>query len=80
MKDCIYCNMLETRDHEVILSNDFCIYSLLKEQEIRGAGIIVPRSHKESVFDLSDNEWKWTYQLLHEVKDYIDQKYKPDGR
>jgi hypothetical protein len=49
MKDCIYCNMSETSDHEVILSNDFCIYSLLNEQEIKGAGIIVPRSHKETV-------------------------------
>ncbi|SEB52997.1 HIT family protein [Paenibacillus sp. GP183] len=79
MKDCIYCNMSETSDHEVILSNDFCIYSLMKEQEIRGAGIIVPRSHKETVFDLSENEWTSTYQLLHEVKGYIDKKYKPDG-
>jgi histidine triad (HIT) family protein len=79
MKDCIYCNMSETSDHEIILCNDFCIYSLLKEQEIRGAGIIVPRCHKETVFDLSDSEWKSTYQLLHEVKNYIDQKYKPDG-
>jgi histidine triad (HIT) family protein len=79
MKDCIYCNMSETSDHEVILSNDFCIYSLMKEQEIRGAGIIVPRSHKETVFDLSENEWTSTYQLLHEVKGYIDKKYKADG-
>jgi histidine triad (HIT) family protein len=79
MKDCIYCNRFETSDHEVILSNDHCIYSLLKEQEIKGAGIIIPRNHKETVFDLSDDEWKSTFKLLHEVKDYIDQKYKPDG-
>lgn len=79
MKDCIYCNMSQSVDHEIFLSNDYCKYSLLKEQEIKGAGIVVPLNHKETVFDLSQEEWNATYQLLQEVKEYIDEKYKPDG-
>jgi len=79
MKDCIYCNMSQSDDHEIFLSNDYCKYSLLKEQEIKGAGIIVPLNHKETLFDLSQEEWNATYQLLKEVKEYIDEKYKPDG-
>jgi histidine triad (HIT) family protein len=79
MEDCIYCNITQGSDHEVILSNDFCVYSLLKEQEIEGAGIIVPRTHKETLFDLSQDEWNATYQLLQEVKNFLDNKYKPDG-
>jgi len=79
MEDCIYCNITQGNEHEVILTNDYCIYSLLKDQEIEGAGIIVPRRHKETVFDLSQDEWNATYQLLKEVKDYIDNKYKPSG-
>jgi histidine triad (HIT) family protein len=79
MEECIYCNITQESYHEIILSNDLCIYSLLKEQEIKGAGIIVPRSHRETVFDLTPEEWNATYALLHEVKKYIDINYKPDG-
>lgn len=79
MEGCIFCNITQEINHEVLLENDLCIYSLMQDQEIQGAGIIVPRSHKETVFDLSQEEWNATYQLLHEVKIYIDNKYKPDG-
>jgi histidine triad (HIT) family protein len=72
MVDCIYCNISLRSDHEVLLNNDYCIYSLLKEQEIEGAGIIVPINHKETVFDLSQEEWNATYQLLQDVKHYIN--------
>ncbi len=74
MEDCIYCNITQGNHHEIIMGNDHCVYSLLKDQEIDGAGIIVPRNHKETVFDLSLEEWNATYQLLQEVKNYIDNK------
>lgn len=76
---CILCQEPLEADHEIILSNDLCVYTLLKQQEIQGAGIIVPRNHRETVFDLTAEEWSATYELLHEVKRYIDQRYKPDG-
>ncbi|MED4784723.1 HIT family protein [Brevibacillus choshinensis] len=79
MDKCPYCNILNDDEHEVIISNDICTYSLLKEQEIKGAGIIVPKQHRETVFDLTEDEWIATYQLLHEVKLYLDEKYNPDG-
>lgn len=79
MNNCPYCNISDDDKQEVIISNDKCIFSLLKEQEIRGAGIIVPKEHRETVFDLTELEWIATYQLLHEVKLYLDQKYNPDG-
>lgn len=63
-----YCNIADDFSHEVIISNEKCIYTLLKEQEIKGAGIIVPKIHRETVFDLTQVEWDSTYQLLQEVK------------
>ncbi|WP_268966428.1 HIT family protein [Paenibacillus cymbidii] len=63
----------------MIMSNDKCTYSLLKEQEIRGAGIIVPKEHRETVFDLTEEERMATYRLLFEVKEYLDLNYEPDG-
>lgn len=77
--DCPYCNITNDLSHEVIISNERCIYTLLKEQEIKGAGIIVPKEHRETVFDLTQDEWAATYELLQEVKLYLDQNYKPDG-
>lgn len=80
MNSCPLCNIANNgNDHEVIISNDNCTYSLLKEQEIKGAGLIVPKEHRETVFDLTEEEWLDTYRLLHEVKQLIDRRYKPDG-
>jgi histidine triad (HIT) family protein len=77
--NCPYCNISNDNSHEVIINNDRCFFTLLKEQEIKGAGIIVPKEHRETVFDLTQDDWKATYHLLHEVKLYLDRNYKPDG-
>ncbi|MFD2615690.1 HIT family protein [Paenibacillus gansuensis] len=77
--NCPYCNISDDNSHEVIMSNESCTYTLLKEQEIKGAGIIVPKEHRETVFDLTQDEWNETFKLLQEVKLYLDQNYKPDG-
>lgn len=61
---CPYCNIIDDFSHEVIISNEKCLYTLLKEQEIKGAEMIVPKVHRETVFDLTRNEWEATYQLL----------------
>ncbi|MFS0855857.1 HIT family protein [Paenibacillus taichungensis] len=45
----------------------------------KGAGRIVPKIHRETVFDLTQDEWDATYQLLQEVKLYLDKNYKPEG-
>nr|WP_135554642.1 HIT family protein [Paenibacillus cymbidii] len=80
MSRCPYCDITNIgNDHEIIMSNDKCTYSLLKEQEIRGAGIIVPKEHRETVFDLTEEERMATYRLLFEVKEYLDLNYEPDG-
>jgi histidine triad (HIT) family protein len=79
MEECIFCRRTENSPHEVLFRNDHCLYTVLKQPEIEGAGLIVPRNHRETVFDLSEEEWKATYQMLHRVKEYIDDRYHPDG-
>ena len=77
---CILCDISNNgKKHEIILSNDYCTYSLLEDQDIRGAGIIVPNQHRETVFDLTEEEWHATYHLLLKVKQYVDQRFAPDG-
>lgn len=53
MINCPYCNIIDDLSHEAIISNEKCIYTLLKEQEIKGAGIIVPKINDERLNPLA---------------------------
>jgi len=79
MEGCLFCSIENDLSQEVIMSNQYCMF-LQKPQEILiGSGVIVPKEHKETVFDLSEDEWNSTFELLQEVKAYLDSKYKPQG-
>lgn len=79
MNKCEYCNLEIRSDQNVLYSNESCLFLQLTEQEIKGSGIIVPKKHKETLFDLSKEEWNDTYLLLKEVKKYLDETFSPDG-
>jgi diadenosine tetraphosphate (Ap4A) HIT family hydrolase len=79
MKNCLFCSIENDLEQKIVLSNQYCIF-LQKPQEILiGSGVIVPKEHRETVFDLSENEWNATFELLQEVKVYLDSKYEPQG-
>ncbi|WP_280771586.1 HIT family protein [Salipaludibacillus daqingensis] len=84
MKDCVFCNPSLEPKQNVIMSNDYCMFLLLEQAQIEGnqlegAGLIVPREHRETAFDLTIEEWKATYSLLQDVKRYLDEKCHPHG-
>lgn len=79
MENCEYCRPELRSDQKIILENEHCLFLQLSEQEIEGSGIIVPKKHRETVFDLTKEEWDATYDLLQKVKNYIDLTFKPDG-
>ena len=79
MNNCLFCSIENDLEQKIVLSNQYCMF-LQKPQEILiGSGVIVPKRHRKTVFDLSEDEWNATFDLLKEVKVYIDNKYKPDG-
>jgi len=45
-----------------------------------GSCIIIPKNHKETFFDLDEQEWTATKSLADETKIYLDAKYKPDNK
>jgi histidine triad (HIT) family protein len=71
-------------DQHILFENDYCRFLQLDEARrpeipLEGAGLIVPIAHRESAFELTKKEWLSTYELLQQVKDYIDRLYRPDG-
>lgn len=84
MKDCVFCNPSLEPSQNVRIKNEYCMFLQLEEAQIKGSqlegsGLIVPRKHRKTVFDLTYEEWAATHSLLQNVKNYLDKTYKPKG-
>ncbi len=82
--DCFFCHTCLEPNQHIVLENAYCIFLQLEHskatgQILEGAGVIVPKMHRETVFDLTREEWCATYELLQEVKEYLDKKHQPAG-
>lgn len=51
----------------------------LKNNTLIGSYVIIPKSQVGTPFELSDKEWEDTKLLMRQIKEYLDQKYNPDG-
>lgn len=79
MNNCPFCHLDLIDDQKVILENESCMFIQVPQEILIGSGLIVPRAHRETVFDLNNQEWTATKTLLKEAKDYLDKLYNPDG-
>lgn len=79
MKNCLFCSIDNDLEQKIVMSNQYCMFLQKPQEVLIGSGIIVPKEHRETVFDLSKDEWNATFELLQEVKVYLDSKYKPQG-
>lgn len=64
---------------EITLENAACLFLQDDEPVLIGAGLIIPKAHRTTVFELTAAEWAATYELLQQVKALLDEQYKPDG-
>lgn len=78
---CPFCEPQHDPDQKIIFENEFCYYlQHPKHQDIlEGSGLIVPKVHRQTVFDLTPKEWAATYELMQQVKQYAEENYAPDG-
>ena len=84
MDCCVFCQLHLDPSQNIILENEHCLFLQLTEAQqqdmpLSGAGVIVPKRHAETVFDLTAEEWQSTYALLHEAKKFLEENYQPDG-
>lgn len=82
--ECIFCNTEKDPSQSIILENNHVMFLQLESAvekgiTLEGAGVIVPKLHRETVFDLKAEEWMSTYELLTQVKQWIDDRHQPDG-
>jgi len=79
MENCIFCDYKNDKKGKLLFENDLCVCIENIEPILIGSCIIIPKAHRVTVFDLSNDEWEATKQLIDRVKIYLDSKYKPDG-
>ncbi len=75
---CPFCQPV-LRIDQVILQNAGCYFIQQTEPILIGSGLIIPRRHLESPFELSQAEWLDTRTLLQLVKAWMEDRYAPDG-
>lgn len=84
INNCVFCNPEIEPRQKIIFGNEHCLFiqsdqAQIKGSTLEGSGLIVPRKHRKTVFDLTPDEWHATYLLLQKVKRYLDEAYQPQG-
>jgi histidine triad (HIT) family protein len=84
MTSCVFCDWsLEPRRH-VVIEHDTWAFLQLEEADrkgavLEGAGVLIPKAHRETVFDLTSEEWNAMHALLQDVYQYMNDRYEPSG-
>ncbi|RDY70157.1 HIT family protein [Halobacillus sp. SY10] len=79
MDQCVLCSPEADKEQKIIFENDSCYFVQKDQRILKGSGLIVPKSHKTTVFDLSREEWIDTQEMIQQVKSWLDETLKPDG-
>lgn len=76
---CPFCFPEKDKEQSIVLSNEYCLFVQKPQPVLFGSGLIVPKTHRETVFDLTPQEWQATFDLLQQVKERLDKEYQPQG-
>lgn len=79
LEACPFCRPASVAEQRVVLENAHCRFVQAPQAVLIGSGVIVPRAHRETVFDLTEAEWAATFALLQEAKALLDAEHHPQG-
>jgi histidine triad (HIT) family protein len=84
VSDCVFCDVDRLREAEVCIESEHCIYASTRDPRdpqgvLPGCGVIVPKAHRASPFDLTADEWLSVRDLLLAAKAAWDEQLAPDG-
>jgi diadenosine tetraphosphate (Ap4A) HIT family hydrolase len=77
--NCPFCSPEIDNEQSIVLSNEYCLFVQKPQPVLVGSGLIVPKNHRETVFDLTSEEWQATFELLQQAKVLLDREYQPQG-
>lgn len=78
MTKCLFCHPNVAKEN-ILLENSFCLFLQREEMVLVGSGLIIPRTHRETAFDLTTEEWQATLEILMQAKIMIDNTHHPSG-
>lgn len=76
--DCPLCH-IDAGEQQIVFENEYCRFLQQPQPVLTGSGIIIPVAHRVTVFELTPDEWTASWQLLQQVKEWLDEKLRPDG-
>lgn len=81
---CVFCDLDSLRSRSVIspIESDHCLFVNSEDLDgdfLRGSGVIIPRKHRLTVFDLTPDEVQESFALLRQARPLLDERYRPDG-
>lgn len=76
---CPFCQPDQDDLQEIVLENEHCWFLQTYQPVLKGSGIIVPKQHRETVFDLTPEEWMASHELLQRAKAFLDRECSPQG-
>jgi diadenosine tetraphosphate (Ap4A) HIT family hydrolase len=79
--DCPFCHWDDDPDQQLVRRYESMLFLQNPSQQgaLFGSGVIIPVRHAETVFDLTPDEVTATFQLLADVKQWMDATYRPQG-
>lgn len=80
MKPCPFCPPgLHDGRQEILFESALCLFFRQPQEVLVGSGCIIPKAHRETVFDLSPDEWRDSFELLGRAKALIEAECAPEG-
>jgi len=79
MQKCFFCDIQLQDDDKLITSNQYFFARYDDFPLSNGHCEIIPKEHIVSFFDLPPEYIQFLYELITNVKEIIDNKFKPDG-
>lgn len=79
MKPCVFCLDNKKIKGDILLESEKSYLVESIDPILTSSGMIIPKRHVSSPFDLTESEWLDIFYLLKETKELFDKKHSPDG-
>jgi histidine triad (HIT) family protein len=78
---CIFCDIAGFRSGSSLFAeNELAMFGSVEDgNALSGSGVIVPKAHRPTVFDLTPEEVSASFDLLREVRTSLERRHDPDG-